>query len=117
MFKSDGAGFWHRVLKEEGTSVRAWLNEKDNTFELSVLPSVASHDHHMQKRQAAGVYFEIAAKYGEQVNGTVIQKALVDTCKVAAGASDYVAAHYPEYPLMWSHVCPGWRDTFLQVET
>ena len=110
-------GYWRRDIKEEGTSVEASFNEEASLI-LRLDPTVSVYSHHAGKRIAAGVYFEIAAKYAEKVGGTIIQRANVVGCKEeGAGVADLVLAQYPNLPLQWGSICNGFREVLLGETT
>ena len=116
MFTDAGLiGGWRRDLPDEGTTVFAKFLSDGSELELSISPSVSNYDQHAQKRLAAGVYFEIAAKYAEKVGGSITQLSVVAGCKDTLEPANHVAAQYPEHPLLFEGVCPGFRETFLQV--
>lgn len=114
MFQDAGLmGGWRRDLPDEGTTVFAKFQE--DALELSISPAVSHFDHHHTKRMAAGVYFEIAAKYAEKVNGEITQLSVVAGCKDVLEPHNHVSAAYPDFPLTFETVCLGFRETFLQV--
>ena len=105
-------GSWIRVIKEEGTSV--WASFDEASLILRLEPTISVYSHHAGKRVAAGVYFEIAAKYAEKVNGTIIQLANVAGCKnEGAGVATLLLAQYPSLPLQWESICNGFREVLL----
>ena len=103
---------WQRSIDEEGTSVRATLAAESNLLRVELSPTVSHYSHHADKRIAGGVYFEIAAKYAEKVGGRITQLSNVAGC-TEGGVAEHVLAHYPETPLLWEMVCPGFRETIL----
>ena len=105
------ACFWSRMVPEEGCVVNVSLT--GDRFEASIQPSISTMDHHHGKRITAGVYFEICAKYAEKVGGEIIQKATVAGCTDAGASSAHVLAHYPEEPMLWDHICNGFRAELL----
>ncbi len=102
---------WERVIEEEGTLVVASLQE--SCLDLNIRPAVSVFSHHTEKRIAASVYFEIAAKYAEKVNGTVLQRATVMGCRDAEHGAELTLARYPEMPLSFERVCPGFQAVLL----
>jgi hypothetical protein len=102
----DYAVNWEREISEEGTVVSASL--ADASLELSISPSVNSFDHHHGKLAAAGVLFEIGAKYAERVSGEITQRALISGCK-EHNAEKLIVAHYPYVPLSFQAICPGFQ--------
>jgi hypothetical protein len=79
---------------------------------LSLSPHITADAHHEGRRDAAGVYFEIAARYAEKVDGTVQQRATI----VACGQEPIrTIARYPERPLTFDQCCPGFQRTFLRT--
>lgn len=109
MFTSSGdLNRWTRQIPEEGTSVVGIINE-DN-LRLEIAPTVSQYIHHAEKRIAAGVYFEIAAKYAEKCDGQIKQLSNVQGC-TEGGVAEHVLAVYPSMPLMWEQVCKGFQET------
>lgn len=102
---------YERDFPEEGTSVVAMLDEAGNRLHLSISPSVTVYGQHAEKRRAAGCYFEIAAKYGEKVGGTITQLSNVAGC--SEGVNSRELAHYPLEPMLFDRVCAGFRGLFL----
>jgi hypothetical protein len=99
------------VLPEEGTVVNACLSM--DSLELNISPAISIYDHHQGKRLAASVYFEIAAKYAEKVGGEIVQRATVAGCKEGEQPQELVLARYPELPMNFDRVCPGFRSVLL----
>ena len=107
----DYAVNWERVLPEEGTVVNACLTSEG--LDLNISPALAIYAHHEGKRLAASIYFEIAAKYAEKVQGEVVQRATVVGCKQGAQPQELVLARYPDLPMDFSRICPGFRSVLL----
>ena len=106
------ANTWQRAIDEERTVVRAILQPESNSLRLELSPAVSHYEHHAAKRTASGVYFEIAAKYAERVDGRITQLSNVVGC-VESGIAEHILADYPEIPMLWERVCPGFRETIL----
>ena len=102
---------WERVISEEGTAVNASIS--DQSLDLNISPAISVFDHHMGKRLAAGVYFEIAAKYAEKVGGSIIQRATVVGCKDGNHPQELLVADYPGLPMSFERVCAGFRAVLL----
>jgi hypothetical protein len=102
---------WERLIEEEGTLVIASL--QDSCLDLNIRPAVSVFSHHSEKRIAASVYFEIAARYAEKVNGTVLQRATVMGCRDGEHGAELTVARYPEMPLSFERVCPGFQAVLL----
>jgi hypothetical protein len=100
---------WRREIPEEGCIVEVSLGE---SFGVNISPAISAYAHHFGKRIAAGVYFEIAAKYAERVGGRIFQRATVIGCKPEDG-SELLIAHYPDQPLLFEKVCSGFQEVFL----
>ena len=98
---SPNATEYDRIISEEGAMVTAVLEH--NHLRLSLSPAITNLEGHNGKRITAGVYFEIAAKYAEKVDGTITQLSNV----IACGGSSRVLAVYPHQPLDWSTICAG----------
>lgn len=105
-YKGMNTGFRRRV-DEENTFVNAQF--VGETLELSISPAISQHEHHLFKRTTGGIYFEIAARYAEKVNGQIMQRSRVVTC----GSGDLVVAEYPRLPLLFTNVCRGFQEVFL----
>lgn len=104
---------WEREVQEEDggiTVVHASL--RDGSLELNLAPAISVFSQHHGKRNGASVYFEIAAKYAEKVNGLIEQKANVVGCKVDP-TNNLVLAQYPDMPLAWDRVCAGFQSILL----
>ena len=108
---------FRRRIEEEKTTVIAELKPADDFtpahLKLSLSPSVSQYAHHADKRIAGSVMFEIAAKYAEAVEGTIIQQANVTGCVEAGAPNNRVLAQYPESPMLWEKVCLGFQETIL----
>lgn len=107
--KNAGSG-WSREIPEENTRVSAYLS--GDALELSLTPSVSSMEGHHHKRIAAGVMYEIAARYAERVDGQIKQTGINVAECMAEGIPARVIAQYPEKRLDFDRLCPGWRDVF-----
>lgn len=103
----EGSNEYARSIPEEGTRVTATIQA--DALHLQISPSISMMSHHSYKRLAASVYFEIAAKYAEKVDGTVTQLSNIGAC-VANGVSSKVLAHYPNMPLSLELVCIGFQE-------
>ena len=103
---------WKRELSEEETAVVAMFVGTD--LQLQITPAISHYSHHADKRMSAGVYFEMAAKMAEKVGGVITQKAQVAGCKIEGSAfADLVVARYPDMPLNFTQICPGFQAVFL----
>jgi len=100
---------WERQVAGEATTVRAVLS--GNTLELSITPAISMAIHHAEKRLAAGIYFEIAARYAEKVGGTIRQRATVPGCTDAG--KELLVASYPSQPMTFDRVCAGFRSAIM----
>jgi hypothetical protein len=105
---------WERQVPEEGTLVKASL--AGETLELSISPAISVYAHHEHKRLAAGICFEIAARYAQKVGGEVLQRATVIGCKNGDQAHDLLLARYPGLPLSFERICPGFQSVLLLDE-
>jgi hypothetical protein len=108
----DYAVNWERSLPEEGTVVNASIS--DDSLELNISPAISVFAHHHGKRLAAGVYFEIAAKYAEKVGGEIIQRATVVGCKAGDHPQELLLARYPSMPMNFERICSGFRAVLLE---
>lgn len=119
--RDDIATNWERAVYEDedwANFVHATLwhgTEGDDTLELNLAPAISVFAQHYGKRRAASVYFEIAAKYAEKVGGRVEQRANVIGCRSSADphVTDLVIASYPEIPLSYDRICPGFKAVLL----
>lgn len=110
-FREVYPGSWRRIIEEEQTYVTASLQA--DSLLLSLSPAVSSWTGHHDKRIAASVAYEIAARYAEKVNGVITQEGInVPDCRIE-GHSSRTLAIYPETRLDFSLLCPGFRAVFL----
>lgn len=102
---------YKRALTDEETAVMASF--RSSYLNLSIEPAITVGDHHDPKRLAAGVMFEIAARYAQKVNGQVYQRAQISECReperVDPGGRGVLVASYPEMPLRYEALCHGWQ--------
>jgi len=112
--RPDLATRWERAVPEEGATVS--VHVVNDGIELSISPAISHYEHHMGKRLAAGIYFEIAARYAEKVNGTVIQRATVEGCTSGQTSKELLLATYPTMPLSFDRICDGFQVTILGEE-
>lgn len=105
-FVNDSGSRWVRDVPEENARVSANFNK--DTLELSISPAISTMIHHLQKRRAAGIYFEIACKYAEKVGGRIEQQANVQEC-IENQEHTRLLADYPTMPMDFSRVCFGFR--------
>ena len=107
MFERQVSGVWTRQVGE--TTVRAIL--EPSSLRLELWPAITLPHQHFEKREAGGVYFEIAAKYAEKVGGRIVQLSNISGC--IEDGSQHVLADYPLIPMSWDKVCPGFRETIM----
>ena len=112
-FKQVGETVWEREVLEEGTTVTATLFEANNCLTLNITPAISVMAHHAGKRNTAGIYFEIAAKYAEKVGGEVFQRANVSGCAVPNNHKGLLLASYPSLPMSYDRICNGFQQIFL----
>jgi hypothetical protein len=103
---------WERAIPEEGTIVNVSLT--GDSLELNISPAISVFAHHLGKRLAASVYFEIAAKYAEKVGGDIVQRATVIGCKAGDHPQELVLARYPSLPMSFERICPGFQAVLLE---
>lgn len=103
----EGGNIYERSIPEEGTLVTATI--QDDALHLQISPTISMMSHHSHKRLAASVYFEIAAKYAEKVDGTVTQMSNIGAC-VQDGVSMKLLAQYPDMPLSFERACIGFQE-------
>lgn len=114
-FTNDGFNRWMRSIEEEQTAVIANLME--DGLLLSLTPAVASMAGHHDKRIAASVMYEMAARYAEKVNGVVQQEGInVPECRDPEHVHRTLAV-YPDTRLDFAMLCPGFRVVFLGDES
>lgn len=111
---SEWPTLWERVVSEENSRVTVSL--AGSSFEINISPSISAYDQHMGKRITAGVYFEIAAKYAEKVDGEIIQRATVLGCKDDYQESALVVARYPSMPMTYDRICKGFQHILIPPE-
>lgn len=106
-------GGWRRLVEEEQASIAAYATREG--LLLSISPPVSSLAGHANKRIAASVMYEIAARYAEKVDGTIQQEGInVAACQLEGqGGAARVLAAYPESRLDFRQLCVGWRSVFL----
>ena len=104
---------WERIIPEEAVSVTAYTY--GDHLEIALSPSISSLQQHHDKRIAAGVMYEIAAKYAEKVNGQIVQTSInVPECMSGIGMPEqHIIAQYPDQPLNFERVCPGFQQVLL----
>jgi hypothetical protein len=112
--RPDLATRWERDVPEEGATVT--VHVVNDGIELSISPAISEFHHHMGKRLAAGIYFEIAARYAEKAGGTVVQRATVEGCTSGLGSKELLLATYPSMPLSFERICAGFQVTILGEE-
>ncbi len=102
-----------------GGSIRAQLVTEDSiTFALQ--PSITTHnqaDHDINAARAGNASedpIETARVLAEKGNGTILQLSLVGYCLQEAGGAQLTLARYPEQPLLWEHLCLGFRQTLMR---
>lgn len=104
---------WRREIPEEHTFVQvSYVNDR---LHLEILPSIQQYEHHAGKRITAGVYFEMAARYAQKVNGRVEQLANVVGCSTV-GIQRKVLAEYPRSPMNFNAICNGFMEVLNQVD-
>ena len=108
--------YWHRDMGD-GTGVHAQVDHQGRLV-VWLSPSITSNSGHAHHRMSGGIMFEIAAKYAEKVNGIISQHGLVVPCQreLQPDHPNYnhqPIAIYPETPLMYPNICPGFRDLFV----
>lgn len=104
---------WRREIPEEHTFVQAsYVNDR---LHLEIFPSIQQYDHHAGKRITAGVYFEMAARYAQKVNGRVEQLANVIGCSTV-GMQRKLLAEYPRSPMNFNAICNGFMEVLNQVD-
>lgn len=107
MFVPRSETVYERDIPEEGTKVTAIINPE--SLSLSISPTVTNMAEHSHKRLAASVYFEIAARVAEKVDGTITQHSNIGRC-VEDGVTNKVLAEYPKHPLDWQRICVGFQE-------
>ena len=98
---------WTRVIDEEATTVIATISS--DRLCLSLMPNITQYSHHFGKRNAIGVYLEMAARYGEKVGGLVEQLSNVSGCS-ENGIVRKQLAWYPLQPIDYERVCAGFQE-------
>lgn len=103
----EGGNVFERSIPEEGTMVTATIQA--DALHLQINPSISMMAHHSDKRLAAGVYFEIAARYAEKTDGKITQMSNIGAC-IEDGISQKVLAVYPDHPLDFNKICVGFQE-------
>lgn len=101
---------WVRNVYEEQTSVFATLDA--DGLHLFLSPTISAYSQHHGKRISAGIYFEMAVRYAEKCDGTIIQQSNIGLC-IEDGITQKLLAHYPDQPLCWSSICRGFQEEIL----
>ena len=104
---------WRREIPEEHTCVQASFVDK--RLHLEIYPAIQHYDHHAGKRITAGVYFEIAARYAQKVNGRIEQLANVVGCSTT-GIQRKLLAEYPNSPMNFNAICNGFMEVLNQAD-
>ena len=105
---------WDRQVPDEGCNVWVQLLTGQGRMEIGLEPSINNWAGHHDKRNAAGIMFEIAARYAEKVGGTVEQTGInVLECKDSPNISKRFLGKYPEGRMEFSRCCPGFQEVFL----
>ena len=104
-------GVWRRDILEEGGSVKVSFQSYSNRIRISQQPSIGVYSAH-SRRITTGVYFEIAAKYAEQVDGEIVQWQTVEGCNEGQMGPRKIA-NYPLEPLTYDRVCNGFKELLL----
>ena len=102
---------WTRLIPEEGAAVHAYQGA--GCLELTIKPSISAHEHHLDKVRTAGVYFEIAARYAEKVDGEIVQRATVKSCLDNGGNNRVLANYAAGERLDFEKVCNGFKVAML----
>lgn len=101
---------WVRTVRD--TAIHVYVDTKADLIRLSLFPAIGSYIQHVGKREVMSVLLEVAARYAEKVNGTVVQVNTVDECR-GGGEGRRLLAAYPEMPMRWEALCPGFRELFV----
>ena len=101
---------WRRDIPEENAYVTAYMDE--DGLHLAIQPAIQVYHQHHGKRITAGVYFEMAVRYAEKVDGTIIQQSNIGQC-IEDGVTEKLLATYPHSPLNWAAVCKGFQEEIL----
>lgn len=104
-------GQWVRYLPDT-ESVAIKHNIAAGTIEMSISPTVGRYEQHAERRVAASVMFEMAAKIAERVEGEIWHIANVIGCRRSDGMTSPLAV-YPDHPLLYENLCPGFREVFV----
>ena len=104
---------WQRAVPEEECVVIAQLDIGEGKLRLMMRPAISGPNHHENRRVSAGIYFEVAAKYAEKVDGIVEQHGLVVPCRTPIGPLTKTIAVYPDRRLAWDNVCAGFQKEII----
>lgn len=111
-FKKQDGGSWVREVPEENISVHAAIDSDGLRVYLN--PSIHQWEQHHEKRMAAGIMFEIAARYAEKTGAELTQDGInIPRCRDKTSSMTRHLAQYPADRLDFSRVCPGFQETFL----
>lgn len=101
---------WAREL-EDKTWVTATFD--NNRIVLNVHPPVSHIGDHSRQRLAAALMFKVATFLAEDAGCKLVQEASVAQCLKERGKSSILIASYPQAPLRFENVCPGFREVFI----
>ena len=106
---------WQRI-EGEGSIQAAYTAAGPNIEEFltfSLRPAIASHSQelHDVNGARAAILFETVRALAEKSAGTILQLSLVGKCAIEAGGNQLTLAVYPDKPLLWEHLCLGFRQT------
>jgi hypothetical protein len=114
-FEERETGRFRREVPTEEVAVYA--NFINRTYlEVGINPLITLLEHHAHKRTAAGIMFEISARYAEKVDGEVWQ-AGVNVPECQKDGMRHLIAKYPEQRMDFNLVCMGWQGVFLATNS
>ena len=109
--------FWDREIRQNDlllSTVRA--ENKFTHVNLSLRPSIASHDlsHHVRHAAAGSIMFKVAMTLAEACGGTITQEGLMGQCLDANGDEKRLLAQYPTMPLTFDRLCLGFSEVLMR---
>ncbi len=107
---------WMRhVVEDDGREGDVTATITTESFDLNLSPAISTYPQHAGRRRAAGVYFEIATRFAERINGEIRQLSTVVGCKTGDAPLALLVARYPDLPIDFSRICRGFQAELLST--
>lgn len=98
---------------------RTWLTLRveGSRTTINIYPAVTNYEDHFSRKEAGALMFKVANFLAEDAQGSLIQQASIGKCLYDRnGLSELVIARYPEMPLVFDNICPGFQEAFNRHE-